>query len=420
MRSRAVRITLTLLAFAAAGAAAYSYWTTHIRINATIDRAEAFTQARQSAIRAIFDVRSAQQAYVAAGQNEAFWFQKVSTSIESLRAALDDLEKATNSIDARGAVTEIAATLQEFEDADRRVRGYVSTEQRLLASDIIFSDGYDLTARILTELDRAAGHAREEVAASRAAAAREQMIAAGAGIGVALLVALLLAPVSSEKAAETPLAATRQPAAQASSLELDLRPAAAPVVKQKPAAAVAPKPSPPPPDRTAPKAGPAPPPGRGLELTELARVCTELARLSDSTSMPAILERAVSALHASGLVLWVSDAERKQLIPIATHGYASNVLSRLGVLAIDSENATAAAFRTSLVQTVRGDQDSNGAIAAPLVSPTGCLGVMSVEVRDGGEKEPARLAAASIVAAQLATIVGPPPARAEEPNSAAL
>ena len=283
MRSRAVRITLTLLAFAAAGAAAYSYWTTHIRINATLDRAEAFTQARQSAIRAIFDVRSAQQAYVAAGQNEAFWFQKVSTSIESLRAALDDLEKATNSIDARGAVTEIAATLQEFEDADRRVRGYVSTEQRLLASDIIFSDGYDLTARILTEL-----------------------------------------------------------------------------------------------------------------------------------------ERAVSALHASGLVLWVSDAERKQLIPIATHGYASNVLSRLGVLAIDSENATAAAFRTSLVQTVRGDQDSNGAIAAPLVSPTGCLGVMSVEVRDGGEKEPARLAAASIVAAQLATIVGPPPARAEEPNSAAL
>lgn len=417
MRSRAVRTTLTLLAFAAAGAAAYSYWTSHKRINAALDGAAAFTYARESAARATYEIRAAQQAYVATGQNEAFWFQKVSTSIDSLRSAVADLERTTASTAARASLTEISATLQDFETGDQRVRGFVSSGQRLLASDIIFSDGFDLTSRILAELDRASENARQEAIATRATLQREQMIAAGAATGVALLVALLLAPGGSRPASES-AAAPARPVTQ-NSLGLDLRPPAAAAVKASPATAAAPKPptAAKPAARVAPAA---PPPRPALELGELARVCTELARLSDSATIPAILERTASTLRASGLVLWVADAERKELVPIAAHGYAPNVLSRMGALAADSENATAAAFRTSLVQTVRADGKSNGAIAAPLVSPAGCLGVMSVEVSDGGENEPARLAAASIVAAQLATIVGPPVARAEDQTSAAL
>jgi GAF domain-containing protein len=82
-------------------------------------------------------------------------------------------------------------------------------------------------------------------------------------------------------------------------------------------------------------------------------------------------------------------------------------------LPLSAENATTAAFRTGVLQTVSADGDTNGAIAAPLVSPGGCLGVMSAEMRHNGEKQPDRLAAAMIVAAQLATIVGPPAARGE-------
>jgi hypothetical protein len=44
---------------------------------------------------------------------------------------------------------------------------------------------------------------------------------------------------------------------------------------------------------------------------------------------------------------------------------------------------------------------------------------MSAEVRHDGEKQPDRLAAAAIVAAQLATIVGPPAARAQDRSPAA-
>jgi hypothetical protein len=44
---------------------------------------------------------------------------------------------------------------------------------------------------------------------------------------------------------------------------------------------------------------------------------------------------------------------------------------------------------------------------------------MSAEVRHDSEKQPARLAAATIVAAQLATLVGPP-AQAQDRSTAVL
>jgi hypothetical protein len=70
------------------------------------------------------------------------------------------------------------------------------------------------------------------------------------------------------------------------------------------------------------------------------------------------------------------------------------------------------------MQTVRADAVSNGAIAAPIVTPAGCVGVMAAEVRHGGEADTAKLAAAAIVAAQLATLVGPPSTRTQAKSQA--
>jgi hypothetical protein len=57
------------------------------------------------------------------------------------------------------------------------------------------------------------------------------------------------------------------------------------------------------------------------------------------------------------------------------------------------------------------DKISAGAIAAPIVTPAGCVGVMAAEVLHDSERQNMKLAAATIVAAQLATLVGPPAAR---------
>jgi hypothetical protein len=152
----------------------------------------------------------------------------------------------------------------------------------------------------------------------------------------------------------------------------------------------------------------------------VAAVCTELSRVADTDTLPGLLERTAGALDASGLVLWVADPGGSELVPVAVHGYPSSVLARLGTIRTDAQNATAAAFRTGLLQTVSGSSSTSGAIAAPLMGPTGCRGVMSAEVRRDGEKQASRLAAASIIAAQLATLVGPLPSPASQDREAVI
>ena len=403
MRSRAVRTLLMLLVVAAIGTAAYFYWTTLARIDASLQRASSFTHARAAAVQAAYDLRSAQQAYIAAGQNEAFWFERATRSLDSLRAAVAALGGQATTDAARASLGDVSAAADDFEARDRRVRGYVSGGQRLLASDIIFSDGLDLTSRMVSGLDAAAEHAALEIERTRTTAVREQLIAVGTAAGVAILAVLLLATGGERRTSPPEKPAVDQSLQRRDgALNLDLRPAMPPA--KEPGRAARPRATPPP-------AQPA------LALEELAAVCADLARLSDAATIPAILDRTAAALDASGLVLWVADGDGRELAPIAAHGYAPNVLSRMHGLPKDSENATAAAFRTGLLQTVRGAGSSNGAIAAPLVSSAGPLGVLSLEMRHEGEKKPERQAAATIVASQLATIVGPQNARAEERNA---
>ena len=156
-----------------------------------------------------------------------------------------------------------------------------------------------------------------------------------------------------------------------------------------------------------------------LDLGQVASLCTELARIVDTRSLQDVLERTAAMLDAHGVVLWIADPDGRELNPIMTHGYPSQLVTRLGTIPRDAENATAAAFRTSLLQTVDADSFSNGAIAVPLVTPTGCVGVMAAEVRHGGERHDTKLAAAAIVAAQLATLVGPQSSRSQSRPEAA-
>jgi hypothetical protein len=149
-----------------------------------------------------------------------------------------------------------------------------------------------------------------------------------------------------------------------------------------------------------------------VDLRGVASLCSDLARVVDTQALPAILERAAGVLDATGIVLWIADPDGRELSPIVTHGYPKQLVARLGTILRDAENVTAAAFRTSLLQTVTADAVSNGAIAAPLVTPAGCVGVMAAEVRHEGEKDSGKLAIATIVAAQLATLAGPPSVRA--------
>ena len=409
MRSRAMRMTLTLLAFGAIAAAAYLTWSVDTRLSAARRGATDFDTAYATAVREAYELRSAQQAYVAAGQSESFWIDKAATSLTAIRSALETLSLNTQNADVRAATDAAGEAVDGFEQIDRRARNYATTGQKLLASDIIFSDGLEAAAKILTSLHDVQQVFRAEAEAGIRAARLEWAIALSAS---ALVVSIALLLLTGIPAPESTAATDRKVDTPRDGLELRLRPEVpkTPVIAPKAAAPAA-------------QARPVEKVPEGLrdaDLLGLASICSDLARLSDTGSLPSILERAAKALDATGLVLWVVDPDGKELMPVAAHGYPVSMLARLGSLNVQSENATAAAYRTGLLQTVKGDQNTEGAIAAPLVGAAGARGVISAELRHGGERQPARVATASIVAAQLATLVGPPAARAQDRGSAAL
>ena len=399
MKSLAVRLTLVALFVIATGASAYLFWMGESRARAEAQAARTFDLQASAATRTVLDLRAAQQAYVAAGQGDQFWADKVTATLGAIKDSLGVLRAEAFAPQSVSEIESALASIQDFEQMDRRARDYARANQKLLASDLIFAAGIETTGGAIAALDRA----RDAELQARHDAAqgirRRQLYALGAAAAAALLAILLLTPRVSEPESRIVL----QEPVRAAHHNDGLEPGAALDEGWAPPRKVAP----------APPAQPVPAVETpALDLAGVASLCTELARVVDTRSLPAMLERAAGVLDASGIVLWISDPDARELSPIITHGYSPQIVSRLGTLRRDAENATAAAFRTSLVQTVKTDAVSNGAIAAPLVTPAGCVGVMAAEVHHGGEKDAAKLAAATIVAAQLATLVGPPSSRA--------
>jgi hypothetical protein len=398
MKSMPVRLMLVVLFLAAAVATGYLLWTSERQLRAGAVTADAIEADASAAARGAFELRAAQQAYVAAGQGERFWMDKVASTLSDLKASLDQLRAHATAPRAQTAIESASAVLAEFEEMDRRAREYARGDQRLIASDLIFSDGLEMTGAIVVAVAEA--RAAEREARDRVArdARRLELAALGGFAGLGLLIVLLLVPASRLPEAE-PAAASAvpvpEPVAASDSLDLSL-------VLNKITDPELEKPAPDP-----------------VNIEGVATVCTELARVTDTRALPPILARTAEALDASGLVLWIADPDGRELTPILAHGYSPQLLIRLGTIVRDAQNATAAAFRTGLVQTVKADGVSNGAIAAPLVTPNGAVGVMAAEVRNEGERHPAKVAAATIVAAQLATLVGPPVSRGHQKADAA-
>jgi len=395
MKSLAVRWTLAAVVITACSVAAYFVWTSESQARRSVDDARAFDQTAAEIERTVRDLGAAQQAYVAAGQGMEFWIAKVSESTATLRRRLDALRSTATAPPAQSAFDNASSALQDFEQMDRHARDYMRNGQKLLASDLIFADGLEIVGALVTAVDQA----RIEELAARDSIVRsmrraEGLAAAGAA-AIALIAMLMLLPTQTSPVES---AAPRVPAAPVMlALELSDRPR--PVEPPAPAVAVAPE------SEMTPPAT--------VDLDTIASLCSDLAKVVDTHALRALLGRAATVLDAPGIVLWIADPDGRELSPIVTHGYSPQVAVRLGTILRDAENATAAALRTSLLQTVATDAVSNGAIAAPLVTPVGCVGIMAAEVRHHGEKDPSKLAAATIIAAQLATLVGPPSTRAQ-------
>ena len=387
---QAVRLMLLTIALAAAAAAAWIVLTADRQLTTARSEAHAFQTHGDQAIAALGDLRAAEQSYVAAGQGDVFWSGRVAALVAQLNDGISALRASTTSAGAVTALDDASTDLQNFVQVDRRALELARAKQLVAASDLIYSDGFDQTKKTGEAIHLAVDAALAAQDTAGRTLRQRMAAAAGGGAGLVILIAIVLTP-SPRRLVETTAVSDSTSEAATPTAALDLQ--------------LAPQP-------------PVPEPLPSVDLAAMATLCVDLARVAQTSALPALLSRASDLVDASGLVVWVADPDGRELFPTMVHGYPPQIANRLGTLPRDAENVTAAAFRTGLLQIVKATASSQGAIAAPLVGPTRTLGVMAAEMRHDGEQQEARRAAVAILAAQVATLVGPPSARAGRTEAA--
>ena len=110
-------------------------------------------------------------------------------------------------------------------------------------------------------------------------------------------------------------------------------------------------------------------------------------------------------LDAVGVIVWAWDPQAAELTPTLAHGYSARVLAQLGGVRRDASNATAAAFRSAETCVVEGNNSASDALAVPLMTSAGCVGVFAIELPHGGARRSSVQALVIIIAAQLARLV---------------
>lgn len=142
------------------------------------------------------------------------------------------------------------------------------------------------------------------------------------------------------------------------------------------------------------------------DLSAVALLCTRIGRVATTDELLPLLQDAAGILDAPGLVVWIWDPQTAELQPALAHGYSDKVLAQLPGLPRDANNATAAAFREAQMCVVGSTETVSGALVLPLITAGGCVGVLALELQKRSEEREAVRAVATIIAAQLAALIG--------------
>lgn len=398
-------MTVVLALVAGVGALTHQAITRAQAINTARDRVAAIDAAAARVDLALIDIAASERGYVAPGQGIDFWSTRVDAALADARGALATLGAGTDEPDAGARVASALSRLDDLTAMDARARAFASAGQRQMASDLVFADGYEIIAAARADAADAASAQRASAAATMTLDRQVQLAAIG-GLAFVAAVALLLtlrrpkAPQPLVTTLDGPVFGDLTPARAAApaatddaiGAALDASLAGLDHAPAEPLEPVEPV---------------EPPEPAAVNLSEAADVCVDLARLLDMRDLQAVLARAATVLQAEGLIVWVMDPAGQVLAPALMHGYAADLVARLGTLPMDADNATAAAWRERRAQTVEGSGDRSGAVAVPMLTGDGCMGVLSVEVRNGRERAADVQALARIVAAQLAAVVAP-------------
>jgi hypothetical protein len=391
MKNRAIRIVLLVFALAAQGFVAYQLLRLDRQSETDQSAAAAFESEARHLLAAIGDLR-AQQAAIAAGQGVSSLMKRSDAVVADIQTRVETLREMASSRGARGALSALDEALNGFRTTDEKVRKHLAADQRLMAADLV-TESVAATAGMQERLEDARQAEKSHRLGLQPALNRTRYKYLGAASGATLLVMFLLLPrvtrkKQGEPAPEGAIKTSEDGDAAIlddDSLMLNLEPPG------QPAKLVS---------------------TRTVDLAATAELCTEFARVVETSQLSSLLGRAAEIVGARGLIIWIADAEGR-LTPALAHGYSPTALERMGTVNPDGDNAAASAFRHQKLETVSGLGPDASATAVPIVGPTGCTGVLTVEWSEPGDPDTAASAAAMLIAAQLAALIGAAPAAGE-------
>ena len=381
MRKRAVRISILTFLLTASLAATFFLWDIQRRTVELTAADDALAERLDGIATTVVAIGTAQQGYVAPGQLDEPWFERMTMLLEQLNRELAAIRPWLRTADAIKTLDSIGATRKALVAADERIRENLTLGQELMAADVIFSDGRNSVDAISAGLHDVRTSERSRNRAERAAFERERWIVLGlAALAWFAVVVVLLSVPASSAAPSTEIVENVEADLPASALRATL--------------------------------------GPSVDLAATAALCTDLSRVAETAALSELLGRAASILDASGATLWLGAGE--QLFAVLGHGYTPQTLSRFGPIARDADNAAAKAWRTGGVATVGSTEKSAGAIVAPMFGPDGCIGVLAFESRSKREHDATLQAVAALIAAQISTAVSAWPAAAStsQPSAA--
>lgn len=336
----------------------------------------------------VTELRATQASYVATSQTSTSSLTRANELFERISRAIDVRKAGAPNADTRAKYEAVSQSLATLVGIDTRARTALTQEDRLHAADLVTIDAELPANTLLTELSTAR-ILEESAAAARIQRWNTYRLAMN---GLALLVVVVVALYFGRSLmilAEAPPASTFQMLRE---LPPPVKAAAAHQV---------------PPAVSHAHVAPGPPPKPAVSLTAAAELCGDLARVLDGRDVPALLERTATLLEAKGLVLWAADTSGAMLRPSLTHGYSEKIVNRLRPLQVDGDNVTALAYRSLETQSLPGATSADpAALAVPLVTGSGCVGVLAAEVRQS-KPHPDLVQVARIVAAQFSTLVAP-------------
>ena len=189
-----VRLLLWLVLAGAVGAGMWWMWRSDAEAQLATRAGGAFDNRLARALAEVGQIKATQAAYVAYGQNEAWWHAQTGDRFATLRKDIGHLRSSARTADAINALDTALPAVDTLEKTGEKAFALAREDERTAAAATVFREGFDAADEITVRLDAARNAERSGRDGERQAQHNKQVQLAGALAGIALLIGLLLLP----------------------------------------------------------------------------------------------------------------------------------------------------------------------------------------------------------------------------------